>query len=102
MIRSLVLLIACGLLVSEAAPLTPQQVVSPEVQTLYEQARSAQQANRTTDAIADYQKILRLAPDLARPITTSVDSSITSVVTPKPPSLSRTVLPLRRTCIWLR
>lgn len=65
MVRPVVLLIACGLLFSETASLTAQQAVSPEVQTLYEQARSAQQANRTTEAIADYQKIFRLAPDLA-------------------------------------
>lgn len=64
MIRLVVLLVSCCLLDSETASIQAQKAVSPEVQTLYEQARAAQQADRSSEAIEDYQKILQLAPDL--------------------------------------
>jgi len=41
------------------------QEVSPEVQALYAQAQGAQAAHRDEAAVADYRKILKLAPDLA-------------------------------------
>lgn len=41
------------------------QDVSPEVQALYAQAQGAQAAHRDEAAVADYEKILKLAPDLA-------------------------------------
>ena len=39
--------------------------VTPEVQRLYAEARAAQQQGRSEAAIADYQKMLKLAPHLA-------------------------------------
>lgn len=50
---------------SQPASMGAQAAVSPEVQALYERARAAQAAERTDEAVADYQKILRLAPGLA-------------------------------------
>jgi tetratricopeptide (TPR) repeat protein len=41
------------------------QNVTPEVQALYQQAQEAQAANHAELAVADYRKILKLAPDLA-------------------------------------
>lgn len=64
MIRLGVLLVSCCLLAIRPAPIRAQQEVSPEVQTLYEQARAAQQADRSSEAIDHYRKILQLAPDL--------------------------------------
>ncbi len=57
-------LIVLGLLSCGAAGLAGQQAVSPEVQALYEHARSAQASNSLDQAVSDYRKILRLAPDL--------------------------------------
>ncbi len=41
------------------------QNITPEVQTLYQKAQRAQAANQTESAVADYQRILQLAPELA-------------------------------------
>ena len=51
--------------VAAAAGFLPAQEVTPEVQTLYRQAQKAQAAHHEEMAVADYQKILKLAPDLA-------------------------------------
>ena len=50
------------------APRVPAQEVAPvtpEVQQLYSEAQAAQAASHPDEAIADYQRILRLAPSLA-------------------------------------
>lgn len=57
-------LIALALLCAGATGVAAQQAVSPEVQALYEKARSAQSSSSFEEAVADYGKILRLAPDL--------------------------------------
>lgn len=59
---ALVLTPACVFL---SAWLAGAQEVSPEVQTLYNQARQAQAADHALQAVAEYQHILQLAPDLA-------------------------------------
>lgn len=58
-------LIRCVLLLAAASVAARCQTVTPEVQALYERARAAQAAEDTATAVADYEKILRLAPDLA-------------------------------------
>ena len=64
---ALLLLISCGLALSAAARLGAQEeTISPEVQALYEHARAAQAANTPEVAIADYRRILKLAPSLAQ------------------------------------
>ena len=58
----LVSLLSCLLLTATAMG---QQPVSPEVESLYEEARAAQAAGRSKDAVADYVKIIHLSPGLA-------------------------------------
>ncbi len=41
------------------------QEITPEVQTLYNEAQQAQAANRDEVAVADYQRIVKVAPTLA-------------------------------------
>ncbi len=60
----LFLLISCGLLTSGGRSLRAQETVSPEVQALYGHAQAAQAANSPEAAVADYRRILKLAPGL--------------------------------------
>lgn len=60
MLRTFAAFLACLLL----AP-SPLAAQSPEVQALYAHAQTAQAANQPDRAVADYKKILQLAPDLA-------------------------------------
>ncbi len=62
----LLVLISCALSLPAAARLGAQETVSPEVQALYEHARAAQAANTPEVAVADYRRILKLAPGLAQ------------------------------------
>ncbi len=65
----LVFLISCAFGISAAGGLGAQGnqgTVSPEVQALYEHARAAQAANTPEVAVADYRRILKLAPGLAQ------------------------------------
>lgn len=57
-------LLSCSLVAGGASLLAAQQTVSPEVQALYQNARSAQAANDNDTAVADYLKIIRLDPRL--------------------------------------
>ena len=57
-------LLSCSLATVGATLLAAQQTVSPEVQALYQHARSAQAANDNTGAVADYLKIIHLDPKL--------------------------------------
>lgn len=58
------LFVSCSLFTGGAAILAAQQAVSPEVQALYQHARSAQAADNDAGAVADYVKIIRLDPKL--------------------------------------
>ncbi|MDW5266620.1 MULTISPECIES: tetratricopeptide repeat protein [Acidobacteriaceae] len=58
------LLLFCSLAIGGTALLRAQQTVSPEVQALYQHARTAQAADDNAGAVADYLKILRLDPKL--------------------------------------
>lgn len=62
----LFVLISFGLLNSATISLRAQAAVSPEVQALYEHAQAAQLANAPETAVADYRRIVRLAPGLAQ------------------------------------
>lgn len=57
-------LLSCSLVTGGASLLAAQQTVSPEVQALYQHARSAQAADDNTSAVADYLKIIQLDPKL--------------------------------------
>ncbi|WP_188553442.1 tetratricopeptide repeat protein [Edaphobacter dinghuensis] len=57
-------LLSCSLVTCGAPMLAAQQTVSPEVQSLYQNARTAQAANDNDTAVADYLKIIRLDPKL--------------------------------------
>lgn len=57
-------LLSCSLATVGATLLAAQQTVSPEVQALYQHARSAQAANDNAGAVADYLKIIHLDPKL--------------------------------------
>lgn len=64
---ALLVLISCGFAISAAARLGAQEgTVSPEVEALYEHARAAQAADKPAVAVADYRRILKLAPGLAQ------------------------------------
>jgi tetratricopeptide (TPR) repeat protein len=56
--------ISCSLITGGAAVLAAQQTVSPEVQALYQHARTAQAADDNAGAVADYLKIIHLDPQL--------------------------------------
>jgi tetratricopeptide (TPR) repeat protein len=62
--RIAALLLFCNLAGAGTALLAAQQVVSPEVQALYQHARTAQAADDNAGAVADYLKIIRLDPGL--------------------------------------
>src|SRR4051812_46355710 len=64
--------IVCAALLFLLAPLLAQTAsaqgddeVTPEVQTLYQQARAARQSGDNASAIDKYKQILKLAPHLA-------------------------------------
>lgn len=64
--------IACGLILCLLAPMTAmlalaqgESEVTPEVQSLYEQAKAARKSGDDTTAIEKYRQILKLAPHLA-------------------------------------
>lgn len=61
--RLAALFLSCNLACGGTA-LLAAQAVSPEVQTLYQHARTAQAADDNAGAVADYIKIIRLAPGL--------------------------------------
>ena len=56
--------LSCSLVSGGATLLAAQQTVSPEVQALYQRARTAQAADDNAGAVAYYLKILRLDPKL--------------------------------------
>jgi len=55
--------------------------VTPQVQALYAQAKAAQQRGDSVVAIEKYRAMLKLAPHLARPTTTSECSTSTNTTT---------------------
>ncbi|MEO6817284.1 MAG: tetratricopeptide repeat protein [Edaphobacter sp.] len=56
--------LCCSFVAGGATLLTAQQTVSPEVQALYQHARTAQAADNNAGAVADYLRIIRLDPQL--------------------------------------
>src|SRR6185437_9060845 len=57
-------LLSWSLLTGGVPLLAAQQTVSPDVQALYQHARTAQAADDNTSAVADYLKIIHLDPGL--------------------------------------
>lgn len=57
-------LLSCSFAIGGVTLLAAQQTVSPEVQNLYQHARTAQASDDNAGAVADYLKIIHLDPKL--------------------------------------